>query len=90
MALAAAQVTVGVSATQIVAVDTDRSAGQRVVIANSGSETMFVGPSGVTTATGFPISTTTPPFALLLDPGETIFAVSAAGLAVAHVLRSGA
>jgi len=54
--LAHGQVSVGTSATQIKAANTSRKA---ITIKNIGSETVYLGNSGVTTANGFP-----------LEPGE--------------------
>jgi hypothetical protein len=56
--IAVAQVTIGTSAAQIVAARTGAVGTGRcsVTLNNTGAATIFVGPSGVTTTTGFPIA----------------------------------
>jgi hypothetical protein len=45
-------VTIGTSATQIVAADADRCS---IIIYNNSGQTVYIGDSGVTTADGFPL-----------------------------------
>lgn len=56
MAASASIVAVTSTAGLLTAADADRSAGQRAVLKNTGAATVFVGGSGVTTATGYPLA----------------------------------
>ncbi len=89
MAVKAAQVAVGTSATLLVAADTDRvSAGQRVTTyAPTGQ--FYVGGPGVTTATGFLVPAGGS-YSERLDPADTLYGIVASGTVTVHVIRAGA
>ncbi len=52
MAITATAVTVGTSEVLLFAADAD---GSEVSVYNNGAETVFIGPSGLTSASGFPV-----------------------------------
>lgn len=87
MAVVAAQVNVGTTAT-LLSADEGRDGSSVLVQAPSGV-TLYVGGSGVTTTTGFPV----PPGQTLsvdLPSFDAIYGVLASGSATASVLRVGA
>lgn len=91
MAITSASVTVTTTATLLSGADTDTVAGQTVFITvPAAGQTVFVGPSGVTTATGYPVATGTSfPWPLELGGGEALFGIVAATTQAVSVLRTG-
>jgi hypothetical protein len=88
VALSSAQIAVGTTATELTIPEADRQEGAAITITNMGAATVFLGPAGVTTATGFPLAAaaTTP---LVLGSGERVYGVVAAGTVNVGVLRTG-
>lgn len=76
MAIAAGQVSVGTSATVIYAASGGRA--NLSVKVPTGGQTVFVGPSGVTTATGMALESGGDVFKINLAGGETLYGVVAA------------
>lgn len=90
MAVTSAQVTVGTSATALSAAETDSRSGEQLRLLNSdATNAVFIGPAGVTTATGYKLLAGATIGAIELDAGETLYGVVAAGTVVVHVLRLG-
>lgn len=93
MAVAAAQVTVGTAATQIVAAAAVASGyvdRRSCVVKNiTGTAAIFLGPAGVTTATGLRWDTTDDPISMDLESGEELWGIVAATPQAVHVLASG-
>lgn len=84
MAVQAAQVTVGTSATSLTA---SGVAGARAIIRNAGSTSVFLGPSDVTTTTGYELATgESVEFAL--TSGSELFGIVATGTEDVHVLAA--
>lgn len=80
-----AQANVGTTATPIVATSTG---GLRAVLSNGGPADVFIGPSGVTTGTGFKLPGGGT-ISVQLDAGEAIFGVVASGTSTVSVLTGG-
>lgn len=92
MAISANGVTVAVTATLLSGPDTDNVSGQTVFITNSDAASIFVGPSTVTTATGYPVAAgASLPWPIALSNGDAVYAISAAGTSAnaVKVLRTG-
>lgn len=87
MATKNAQVTVGTTATLLVAGDAD---GQFVALNNISAQDVYVGDSGVTTANGYKVATGTDLPVMPLPSGETLYGIVAATTSVVCVLRTGA
>lgn len=94
MAVTTAQVSVTTSATLIcrntASVGADDSATLGFVVKNTtGTANVFVGPTGVTTGTGFQWSATDGPLSIDLEPQESLYGIVAATTQVLHVLGVG-
>lgn len=85
MAVTAAPVTVATTATAL----NVQGGAQRLKLSNPAGQTVFLGPVGVTTATGYPLlaSTVLP---VDLAPGEVLYGIVAATTAIVSVLKTGA
>lgn len=55
----------------------------------TGTASIFLGPSGVTTANGFEWKITDPPLEIELEPGESLYGIVAAAAQTVHALRQG-
>lgn len=55
----------------------------------TGTATVFVGPSGVTTGTGFAWAVSDGPLEVELEPGESLYGIVASTSQTVHVLRQG-
>jgi hypothetical protein len=85
MALTVQRVSVGTSATMIAdAADAD---GVNVLLRNKGTASIFVGPSGVTTATGLEVAADESMSAELGNE-ESLYGICASGTQTVHVLRN--
>lgn len=88
MAIGSAAVTVATTAILLSAADTDNVSGQTLYITN-GAAVVYLGPAGVTTATGFALAIDTSfPWPIELGSGEALYAISASSSSV-KVLRTG-
>lgn len=88
MAVTSAQVSVTTAATLLSAVETDSIAGESLSLNNTGAGVVYLGPSGVTTANGFPLAAGALQF-VDLQPGDNLYAIVATGTVVLAVLRTG-
>lgn len=88
MAITAAQVAVATSAVALNAAETDTVGGTTLLIIN-GAAAIALGPSNVTTGTGFTLAANAGPVTVELGSGEQLFAISATSSTV-QVLRLGA
>ena len=90
MAVSAAAVSVGTTATLLSVTETDYVGGASFAVkVPSGGATVYVGASGVTTATGFPLAAGDT-LQVDVDKGESLYGVVAAGTQSVSVLRQGA
>lgn len=92
MAVQGAQITVATSATLLSGADGDNIAGQSVYVTNGDAAAIFLGASGVTTATGYSLAAgASLPWPVRLGVGEALYAISAAGTSAGavRVLRTG-
>lgn len=89
MAVSAAQVSVGTTATLLTGGETDTVHGQAIIVKVPSAATapIFLGPVGVTTTTGFEVAIGGS-IALDLGQGESLHGVAATAQTV-HVLRVG-
>jgi hypothetical protein len=88
MATASAAVTVSTSATLLSAADHDSISGQTLYITN-GAADMFMGPSTVTTLTGYKVAASANvPWPIKLGSGEALYGITASSSTV-QVLRTG-
>jgi len=89
VSIAAAQVTVSTSATLLnTTPEKDAVYGKTAFIRNAGTADIFIGPAGVTTATGFKLSNTDAPLRVELG-SDDIYGIVATATQVAHVLLTG-
>ena len=88
MAISSAQVSVTTSATLLSSTDTDGISGSSLSLVNQGSQTVYLGASGVTTATGFPLAAGAS-WSADLAPGEALYGIVAATTATVGVIRTG-
>lgn len=79
---AAAAITVGTSATSL---HTPATSATTVRVHNNGTNAIFVGESGVTTATGFPVAADAE-LEVTLAEGEQVYGIVAAGTEDARVI----
>lgn len=89
MAASASVVAVGTSATPL---NTSSPSGGRLFISNQGAAAVFLGGSGVTTATGLSMGNGgTPPPILQIDlaPYEVVYGIVATGTVNVGVLKTG-
>jgi hypothetical protein len=85
----AAQVVVGATPTKLnTTVDGDSVFGELITMQNRGAADIFIGGSGVTTATGFKLSSTDPPLKQELKQ-EDIYGIVATATQPMHVLLTG-
>ena len=56
---------------------------------NTGTESVFIGPAGVTTASGFEWKTTHPPLTVPLEPGESLYGIVTTDDQTVHRLKVG-
>lgn len=92
MATAASRVSVTTSATAVATLATggaDIDARSFLLSNATATESVFVGPSGVTTANGFEWKTTHPPLSITLEPGESLYGIVATNAQTVHVLSTG-
>jgi hypothetical protein len=88
MAIVSTRITVGTTATLLVAPNVQH---QRVQLLNAGNEVVRIGgPDVTTTAFGLPRLSTNPndartPFTFKLNPGESIFGIVASGTSAVNV-----
>jgi hypothetical protein len=89
MALLPDRVTVGTTATELTPNElSDSQLGESsLVLKPPTGTTVYIGPAGVTAATGYPVDTE---FALDLHMGERVYGILASGSAVVPVLVTGA
>ena len=83
MSINASSVTVTTSATALASADSDQD---EVAITNTGATDVYVGPSGVTTASGFPVAAGGS-LSVTLPAGETIYGIVASGTEACRVLK---
>ena len=89
MAVQQAQVTVGTTATELSATQTDHTGGESLLITAPAAVTLYLGDGNVTsTAYGYALAAGTS-IGITLDAGEQLFAAVASGTATAYVLRQG-
>lgn len=90
MAVEGAQVSVGITATELTGTQTDTLAGQSVVarLPSGAPASVFLGGTGVTTTTGFEL-TAGSSVAMDLSDGERLFGIIATGTQTVHMLRTG-
>lgn len=89
MASSAAVVTVGTTVTALASnAETDYATGRAVAVKNTGATTCYLGGSGVTSATGYPLAAGE---TLAYDalPGDVVYAVCASGSTTVAVLQVG-
>lgn len=84
MAISSAQVSVGTTATSVLAAGVG---GGRVRVRNAGAASVFLGASGVTTAAGYEL-TTGSTVDLVLEANETLYGIVATGTQTVHVLSA--
>lgn len=95
MAVSSAQVSVGTTAVKITGTDAGDTPGQVVYLAAPAANTVpiFVGPLGVTAATGYPIANGTSfpsnGAGLSLGAGEDLYAIATSAAQTLQVLRLG-
>ncbi|MFF0183551.1 hypothetical protein [Streptomyces sp. NPDC005244] len=90
MAVVGAAVSVATTATLLSGADGDNVAGQSIYVTNAGANPIFLGGSGVTTATGYPVAAgASLPWAVALGVGEALYGIVAAATESAKVLRTG-
>jgi hypothetical protein len=82
MSVAAAQITVGTSATQLQAREGD---GHSLCLRNAGAVDVYLGASDVTTSTGFKLAAGET-MALDLLAAEAVYGIVASGSCIVHVL----
>lgn len=82
MSINASSVTVTTSATALASADSDQD---EVLLTNDGAADIFVGPSGVTTSTGFPVAAGAV-LAITVPAGETVYGIVASGTEDMRVL----
>jgi hypothetical protein len=75
MSVASSSVSVTTSATVLHTADSD---GVDVILYNSGSATVSVGPSGVSTSTGFPLAAGAS-LSMRLPPADVVYGIVATG-----------
>lgn len=80
----AGQVSVGTVATEIVPA---AGSGSRVRLLNKGGTSVFIGPSGVATTTGFELAASEAAD-LVLEAGESVYGIVAAGTETVHYLST--
>lgn len=89
MAVTSAQVSVGTTATELSAADTDTRLGQTLIVKNASAATaVFLGGSGVTTSTGLSLAAAAT-VTVELGQGEELYGIVAAATETVHVLRTG-
>lgn len=90
MAVLAASITVGVTATELSGPDAGGvTSGQSVLVkVPAGGQTVFLGGAGVTATSGFPVAAGESA-AFDLGPGDVLFGIVAATTQAVNVLRSG-
>ena len=89
MAVSAAAVSVGTTATLLSTAETDFVGGAAFAVkVPSGGATVFVGASGVNTSAGFPLAAGET-LLVDLDAGESLYGVVASGTQLVNVLRQG-
>lgn len=86
MAVQSATVNVTTAATKLSGSETDHSRGQALML--KPPSVIYVGPAGVTTATGYPLEAGAEYF-FDLGGGEDLYGVAAAGSVAVPVLRTG-
>lgn len=86
MAFASATVSVATTATALHASDAD---GQSLLVSNVGAATVYLGPAGVTTATGLPLAAGASVSINSLVGGEVLYGIVAASTNEVRVLRQG-
>lgn len=89
MAVSAAVVTVATTATALTSTEADSMIGSQIVVNNTSAVTVFLGGSGVTTATGYPLAAGIVSPRFELGPNEALFGVVTAATAAVSVLRTG-
>lgn len=87
MAVSSAQVTVTTTAQELSQNEADGDGHATLLLSNNGSVDLYVGPSGVTTGTGFKVAAGAS-LSVDLSPGERLFGVTGSSSSV-HVLRTG-
>ncbi len=95
MALSTARVSVTASAVKIAENTTSPSGMEdvqtvRVLLHNkTGTEAVFLGPTGVTTATGYEWTVAHGPLSVSLEPGESLFGIIVTATQIVHTLKAG-
>ncbi|MCX4912810.1 hypothetical protein [Streptomyces sp. NBC_00687] len=81
---------VATAATLLSGADGDSVSGQTVYVTNAGANPIFLGGSGVSTATGYPLAAgVSLPWPVVLGVGEALYGIVAAATESAKVLRTG-
>jgi len=88
MAVSAAVVSVGTSATLLTVTETDQLPRFTVALYNAGAATVYVGAAGVTTSTGFPLAAAGT-LSIDLDRGEVLYGIVTASTCSVNVLSQG-
>lgn len=90
MAIAARRVSVEVTATRLdtVADDADSISGQSILVRNKGTVSVYIGPSNVTTATGFELAVGESA-SFEASVGDALYGIAASGGQTVHVLETG-
>lgn len=93
MAIVAARPAISISATLIAtnaSSDTSDASNRSFILKNiTGSAAVFVGPSGVTTSSGFQWDVADGPLSVDLEPGESVYGIVASTPQTLHVLSGG-
>lgn len=90
MALNARTVAVGSTPTRLDTVaEMDGLSGSAVSVYNDGAETVFIGPAGVTTGTGYPVAAGQHLAVTLGGQDEAVYAIAATGPVNVRILEVG-
>lgn len=90
MAVVGAVVAAATTATLLSGADTDNISGQSIYVTNAGAQPIFLGGSGVTTATGYSLAAgASLPWPIVLGVGEALYGIVSAATENAKVLRTG-
>jgi len=88
MASLGTRITVTTTATKLNGTDTNRISGSSLVIRNKGEVSIFLGNTDVLSSTGFELEVGES-ITLDLSTGDNIYAITASGTCVCHILALG-
>ena len=88
MALTGKRVTATTTATRLDTADTDTVAGKSVALKNAGAASVDLGASTVTSGAGYELAAGAA-VSIDLGAGESVYAITASGTAVVHVIETG-